>query len=87
MQTYLEQLREEVRLKQLGLKEQKNQQQRGQPSIYDHINTNAKDSKKWINQCQLIGSINYLIKPMLEKPLSGVLVSAMEQVFQQGIAK
>ena len=46
MQTYLDQLREQVRLKQLGLKEQKNQQQRGLPSIYDHINTNTKDSKK-----------------------------------------
>ena len=46
MQTYLDQLREQVRLKQLGLKEQKNQQQRGLPSIYDHLKTNQKDSKK-----------------------------------------
>lgn len=47
MQTYLDQLREQVRLKQLGLKEQnKPQQQCGLPSIYDHINTNQKDSKK-----------------------------------------
>ena len=47
MQTYLDQLREQVRLKQLGLKEQMNQQQqRGLPSIYDHININQKDSKK-----------------------------------------
>ena len=45
MQTYLEQLCEEVRLKHLGLKGQ-NKQPSGLPSIYDHINTNTKDSKK-----------------------------------------
>ena len=46
MQTYLDQLREQVRLKQLGLKEQKNQQQRGLPSLLDLIDKNTKDSKK-----------------------------------------
>lgn len=39
MQTYLDQLPEQVRLKQLGLKEQKKQPS-GLPSIYDHIDTN-----------------------------------------------
>ena len=42
---YLDQLREQVRLKQLGIKEQKKQPS-GLPSIYDHIKTNTKDSKK-----------------------------------------
>ena len=47
MQTYLDQLREQVRLKQLGLKEQnKPQQQRGLPSLLDLIDKNTKDSKK-----------------------------------------
>jgi hypothetical protein len=46
---YLDQLREQVRLMQLGIKEQKKRQPTdlyGLPSIYDHINTNTKDSKK-----------------------------------------
>ena len=45
MQIYLDQLREQVRLKQLGLKEQKKQPS-GLPLIYDYIDTNPKDSKK-----------------------------------------
>ena len=44
---YVDQLREQVRLKQLGLKEQnKPQQQRGLPSLLDLIDKNTKDSKK-----------------------------------------
>ena len=45
MQTYLDQLREQVRLKRLGVKEQKKQPS-GLPSIYDYIDTSTKDSKK-----------------------------------------
>ena len=45
MQTYLDQLREQVRLKRLGVKEQ-TKRPSGLPSIYDHIDTNPKDSKK-----------------------------------------
>lgn len=49
MSNYLDQLREQVRLKQLGLKEQKQQQPPGLPglsSVYDYININIKGSKK-----------------------------------------
>ena len=49
MSIYLDQLREQVRLKQMGVKEQKKRQPSdlyGLPSIYDHINTNAKDAKE-----------------------------------------
>ena len=45
MSNYLDQLREKVRLKQMGVKEPKKQPS-GLPSIYDHINTNTEDSKK-----------------------------------------
>ena len=45
MQTYLDQLREQVRLKNLGVKEQKKQPS-GLPSLLDLIDTNTKDSKK-----------------------------------------
>jgi len=47
---YLDQLHEQVRLKQLGVKEQKKQQQSGLyglPSLYDYIKPNTKDAKKW----------------------------------------
>ena len=51
MSNYLEeQLREQVRLKILAFKEQKKQQQPGLSSIYDHINTQTQDSKKWMNK-------------------------------------
>ena len=49
MSNYLDQLREQVRLKQLGVKEQKKPQQSGLyglPSVYDYINTDTKDSKE-----------------------------------------
>ena len=49
MSNYLDQLREQVRLKQLGVKEPKKQKQSGLyglPSIYDHIDTNTKDKSK-----------------------------------------
>ena len=49
MSNYLDQLREEVRLKRLGVKEQNKQKQYGLiglPSIYDHIDTNTKDTSK-----------------------------------------
>ena len=45
MSNYLDQLREQVRLKQLGVKEPQKQSS-GLPSIYDYIDTNTKDSKK-----------------------------------------
>tara|TARA_B100002052_G_C15330882_1_gene354042 strand:- start:93 stop:251 length:159 start_codon:yes stop_codon:yes gene_type:complete len=43
---YLDQLRQQVRLKQLGVKELKKQQQSGLLSLLDLINTNPKDAKK-----------------------------------------
>lgn len=46
MSNYLDQLREQVRLKQLGVKESKKQQQSGLPSLLELLDTNAKDSKK-----------------------------------------
>ena len=49
MSNYLDQLREQVRLKQLGVKEQEKQQQSGLyglPSLYDYIKPNTKDAKK-----------------------------------------
>ena len=49
MSNYLDQLREQVRLKQLGVKEPKKQQQSGLyglPSLYDYIKPNTKDSTK-----------------------------------------
>ena len=46
MSNYLDQLREQVRLKILIFKEQKKLQQPGLSSIYDHINTQTQDSKK-----------------------------------------
>ena len=49
MSNYLDQLREQVRLKQLGIKEPKKQQQSGLyglPSLYDYIKPNTKDSTK-----------------------------------------
>ena len=45
MSNYLDQLREQVRLKQLGVKEPQKQSS-GLPSIYDYIDTSTKDSKK-----------------------------------------
>ena len=48
---YLDQLREQARLKQLGVKEQKKQQQSGLLSLLDLIDTNTKDAKKWMNRC------------------------------------
>ena len=45
MQTYLDQLREQLRLKLLGVKEQKKQPS-GLPSLLDIIDTNTKDSKQ-----------------------------------------
>ena len=49
MSNYLDQLREQARLKQLGVKEPKKQQQSGLyglPSLYDYINRNTEDTKK-----------------------------------------
>ena len=49
MSNYLDQLREQVRLKQLGIKEPKKQQQSGLyglPSLHDYIKPNTKDAKK-----------------------------------------
>jgi len=49
MSNYLDQLREQVRLKQLGIKEPKKQQQSGLyglPSVYDYIKPNTKDKRK-----------------------------------------
>ena len=49
MSNYLDQLREQVRLKQLGVKEPKKQQSSGPyglPSLYDYIKPNTKDAKK-----------------------------------------
>ena len=46
---YVSQLREQAKLKQLGVKEQKKQQQSGLvglPSLYDYIKPNTKDAKK-----------------------------------------
>ena len=43
---YLDQLREQVRLKHLGVKESKQQQQSGLSYIYDYIKPNTKDSKE-----------------------------------------
>ena len=46
---YLDQLREQVTLKHMGVKEQKKQQPStlfGLPSIYDYITPNTKDSKE-----------------------------------------
>ena len=47
--SYLDQLREQVRLKRLGVKEPKKQQQSGLvglPSLYDYIDTNTMDKSK-----------------------------------------
>lgn len=46
MSNYLDQLRDQVRLKQLGVKEQKKQQSSGLLSLLDLIDTNPKDAKK-----------------------------------------
>ena len=49
MSNYLDQLREQVTLKHMGVKEQKKQQPSalfGLPSIYDYITPNTKDSKE-----------------------------------------
>ena len=46
MSNYLDQLREQVRLKQLGVKEPKKQQQSGLLSLLDLIDTNPKDANK-----------------------------------------
>jgi len=43
---YVSQLREQARLKQLGVKEQKKQQQSGLLSLLDLIETNPTDAKK-----------------------------------------
>ena len=43
---YLDQLREQAKLKQLGVKEQKKQQSSGLLSLLDLLDTNTKDSKK-----------------------------------------
>ena len=45
MSNYLDQLREQVRLKRLGVKEQIKRPS-GLPSLLDLIDTNTKDSKK-----------------------------------------
>lgn len=45
MQTYLNQLREQVRLKRMGVKEQ-TKRPSGLPSLLDVIDTNTKDTKK-----------------------------------------
>ena len=49
MSNYLDQLREQARLKQLGVKELNQKQQSGfygLPSVYDYINRNTEDTKK-----------------------------------------
>ena len=49
MSNYLDQLREQVRLKQLAVREQNQQRQSdryGLPSVYDYIKLNTKDSTK-----------------------------------------
>ena len=46
MSNYLDQLREEVRLKRLGVKEPKKQKQSGLLSLLDLIDTNPTDAKK-----------------------------------------
>ena len=49
MSNYLDQLLEQVMLKQQGVKEAKKQKQSGLyglPSIYDHIDINTKDKGK-----------------------------------------
>jgi len=43
---YLDQLREQVRLKQMGVEAQKKQQSSGLLSLLDLIDTNPKDVKK-----------------------------------------
>ena len=51
---YLDQLREQVTLKHMGVKEQKKQQPSallGLPSIYDYITPNTKDLKEWKSKC------------------------------------
>ena len=45
MSNYLDQLREKVRLKQMGVKEPKKQPS-GLPSLIDLLDTNTKDSKE-----------------------------------------
>ena len=54
MSNYLDQLREQVTLKHMGVKDQKKQQPSalfGLPSIYDYITPNTKDSKEWKSNC------------------------------------
>ena len=46
MSNYLDQVREQVRHKQLGVKEPKKQKQSGLLSLLDLIDTNPKDAKK-----------------------------------------
>ena len=49
--SYLDQLREQVRLKQMGVEAQKKQQSSGLLSLLDLIDTNPTDAKKWMNRC------------------------------------
>ena len=51
--SYLDQLREQVRLKQMGVEAQKKQQSSGLLSLLDLIDINQKDTKKWMNQCPI----------------------------------
>ena len=49
---YPDQLRQQVRLKHLGVKELNQKQQSGiyaVPSVYDYIIWNTEDTKKWMN--------------------------------------